>query len=88
MIYSSTRHASLILMTDSVILINGSGERIDAKVTAEARNEKLVPHPKAKVNPATVNKESGPKSPRVKCPGSHANQRGVIKPLFFITSSF
>jgi hypothetical protein len=42
-------------MIHSVILVIGSGERIYAKVTAEARNNKLVPHPKAKANPATVN---------------------------------
>jgi hypothetical protein len=67
----------LLYLPDSVILMIGSGERIDAKVTARARTNKLVLHPKAKVNPATVNIESGQKSPRVRCPGSQANQRGV-----------
>jgi len=45
----------LLYLPDSVILMIGSGERIDAKVTARARTNKLVLHPKAKVNPATVN---------------------------------
>ena len=45
----------LLYLIHSVILIVGSGERIYAKVIAEARTKKLVPHPKAKVNPATVN---------------------------------
>ena len=78
----------MLSVANSVILITGSGERIDAKVNARARTNELVLHPKAKVNPATVNEESGQKSPRVKCPGSHANQRGVVKPLFFIGVGF
>ena len=45
----------LLYLPDSVILMTGSGERIDAKVIARARTNKLVLHPKAKVNPATVN---------------------------------
>ena len=45
----------LLYLPDSVILMTGSGERIDAKVIARARTNKLVLYPKAKVNPATVN---------------------------------
>jgi hypothetical protein len=45
----------LLYLINSVILVDGSGERIYAKVIAEARTERLVPHPKAKANPATVN---------------------------------
>jgi hypothetical protein len=40
----------------SVIVIIGSGERIDAKVTAKNGISIPVLLPKAKVNPATVNK--------------------------------
>ncbi len=50
-------------MVEWVILIIGSGARIDAKVNAKASTKKLTLHPKAKVNPATV------KSPAKKVQG-------------------
>jgi len=58
---NTSRYIYLLSMTDSVIVIIGSGERIDAKVNAKASTKVLALHPKAKVNPATVNKSPAKK---------------------------